>query len=373
MSEARSSGSPDVIIVGGGIVGCALAYDLTSRGATVVLVDRRELAREASWASAGIIVPPDPAMGARLPMALQGYRRYPDLVREVEDLTGIDTGFNRSGELMAGTAGDTERLRDLGRWLSEQGIPTHWVEGDDLRELEPALHDDLTVGLVTPDTASIRLGQFSTALAHAAAARGAVIREMTTVTGVLHESGRAIGVGTTDGPIMGGAVVVAAGAWSGQILDSTDVSIPTYPVMGQMLSIVDAPVPVRHVISAGGGYVVPRADGSIAIAATVDIEAGYETRVTPHGVAWLVDLIRRVAPALEQGTLASTWAGLRPASGDDELIIGRLPHLRNVWVATGHFRTGALLGPATSLWLAQSIVEDRTAPELLPFDPARFL
>ena len=362
----------DIVIVGGGIVGCALAYDLAGHGVQVELLERRELAREASWASAGIISPPVPWLETRVAMGVFAYHRYPELVEEIEAATGISTGFSMTGEIMAVLASEVDKYRDLQTWQQELGVQAVWLDGADLRQQEPALHEQFVAGLLTPQTASIRLDRFTVALARAAALRGATIREFSTVTGILHAGGKATGVQTLQGSIEAGGVIVAAGAWSGGLLDSLDISGPTHAVLGQMMAVANPPVRINSVIAAAGGYIVPRADGSVAVGATENPEAGFDGRVTPSGVRWLTDLVQQVVPSLNQGTLEATWAGLRPGSGDGELIVGRLPHLDNVWVATGHFRSGALLAPATSLWLSQAIVSGEPSAHLTAFDPARF-
>lgn len=373
MARNLEQGSPDVIVVGGGVVGCALAYDLASLGISVTLLDKQEIAQEASWASAGIISPPVESMGTRAAMALLAYGRYPGLVAEVEAATGIDTGFNVTGELMAILPDDVSFYRAMQEWQNSHGIESVWLEGEALREHEPALHERFVAGLYTPKSASVRLDQMTTALAGAAMQRGATVRENLPVTEIIVDGDRATGVQTPEGAIPGGAVVVTAGAWSGALLESLDVPVPTHPVHGQMLAIGDPPVPIRSVIAGAGGYIVPRADGTVAIGATEVPEAGYDKRATPSGLAWLIDLVDKVVPSLNDGTFLSTWAGLRPGSGDGELIVGQLPHLPNVWVATGHYRSGALLAPGTSRWLADSIVAGTAVEELRPFNPARFL
>jgi glycine oxidase len=187
------------------------------------------------------------------------------------------------------------------------------------------------------------------------------------------ERGRATGVRTFDGVVPAGAVVIAAGAWSRSLGESIDMTIPTVPVKGQMLAIADPPIPLSAVLAGGGGYFVPRADGTVAVGATEEHDAGFDTSVTPAGVAWLTALIGRVAPSLLEGRLDATWAGLRPGVEDGEPIIGRVPHLDNVWIATGHFRSGALLAPATAHALATSITSGRIDPLIAPFDPARLV
>jgi glycine oxidase len=371
MTGRQTGRSDDIVIVGGGILGCALAYDLAGLGLQVTLLDRRELAREASWASAGIISAPVPAMGANAQMALFAYRGYPELIAEVEAVTGISTGFNVTGETMAIADHERDAFRQIQAWQESNGVEVAWLEGDDLRAQEPALHDHYSAGLFTPQTASVRLDKLCLALSRGAVMRGATIKEFSTVTGFRHSGGRATALQTLDGTIDCGGVVLAAGAWSGSLLEMLDFNLPTHGVLGQMMAISNPPVPITSIIAAGGGYIVPRADGSVAVGATLDSEAGMHVRVTPDGLRWLIDLVDRVAPSLNGGTLEATWSGLRPATRHGDLVAGKLPHLDNVWVATGHFRSGALLGPATSHWLAKAIVDNEPSPHLVAFDPGR--
>jgi glycine oxidase len=193
------------------------------------------------------------------------------------------------------------------------------------------------------------------------------------VTGIQHSGGRATAVESHDSKINCGGVVVAAGAWSGALLEMLDMNLPTHGVLGQMMAVSMPPVRIRSIIAGGGGYIVPRSDGSVAVGATQEPEAGMDARVTPAGVRWLIDLVDRVVPSLNNGKLEATWAGLRPATGNGELVAGKLPHLENVWVATGHFRSGALLGPATSHWLSQAIVDGQSSRHLSAFDPVHFV
>ncbi|HEX7102165.1 MAG TPA: glycine oxidase ThiO [Nitrolancea sp.] len=366
--------SAEIVIVGGGIMGCALAYDLTARGAEVLLLERRELAREASWASAGIISPPSPRYGAKAELALRSYARYHGLVQEVEDASGIETGWTHRGIVNVATSENEGGLRETLRWQQEHGLNAAWLDADALREHEPALRTDgsFTGGLFNADAASLLLGEFARGLALAASRRGAMVREQCAVLDIETSGRRATGVRTVDGTLAAGSVVIAAGAWSRQFSEVVGSRIPTRPVRGQMLAVANAPVPLNGVIQGSGGYLVPRADGTVAVGATEEHDAGFVAEVTPSGIAWLIDLIDRLTPSLKNGRLVATWAGLRPASDDDELILGKVPHLDNVWVCSGHFRSGALLAPGTSDVLAESIMSGKIDTSLAPFDPGRF-
>jgi glycine oxidase len=372
--QVAGGSSAEIVIIGGGIMGCALAYDLTRRGAEVLLLERGALAREASWASAGIISPPSPRYGAKAELALRSYARYRSLVSDVEDASGIATGWTSRGIVHVATAENERSLRETLRWQQEHGLNAGWLDAAALREHEPALRSDgaFRGGLFNADAASLLLGEFARGLARAASRGGATVREQCTVLDIETSSGRATGVRTVDGTIPAGTVVIAAGAWSRQFSDAVDSSIPTRPVRGQMLAIANPPVPLTGVIQGEGGYLVPRADGTVAVGATEEHDAGFAAEVTPAGVEWLIALIDRLTPSLKDGRLVATWAGLRPASADDELIVGKVPHLDNVWVCSGHFRAGALLAPGTSDVLAESIMSGKIDTSLAPFDPGRF-
>lgn len=365
--------SADVTIIGAGIIGTALAWELVNHGATVELLERREIGREASWASAGIISPPGLRHGTRADMALSAFRRYPSLIREVEDVSGVSTGYHATGQLDVATAEGSLPFREAANWLAQHEINAQILDERALRELEPAVHERFTRGLLVTGSGSVMLGRLAHALARAAERKGAVVREHCTVTGIVLEGGRAIGVRTFDGVRPAGAVVIAAGAWSRLLGESIDLPIPTTPVRGQMLAISDPPIPVRSILFSGHGYLVPRADGSIAIGATEEHSAGFDDRVTPEGLAELAGILANLAPSLAQGRFVAAWSGLRPGSDDGELIIGRAPHADNIWLATGHFRSGALLAPATAELLRASILAGAPVPDLAAFDPARFI
>lgn len=363
----------EVVIIGGGIIGCTLAWEFAKSGTGCRVIERRELAREASWASAGIISPPGPRHGSRADLALQSFLRYPSLIAEIEEATGLSVGYVRSGELELATDESIATLRDTLEWQRAHGLAVEWIDDAAIREREPAVHPAFTHAIASTEAGSLILSRMTSALAHAAGLRGASIVEHTPITGIIVERGRATGVRTFEGVMPAGTIVIAAGAWSRVLGESIDFSIPTVPVKGQMLSIADPPIRLRSVIAGGGGYFVPRADGPVAVGATEQHDAGFDSSVTPAGIAWLTELIGRVAPSLLDGRLHDTWAGLRPGTTNGEPIIGRVPHLDNVWIATGHFRSGALLAPATAQALATSIMSGKPDPLLAPFDPARMM
>ena len=363
-----------VLVIGGGVIGCALAHYLAKGGAQVTLIERGRLAQEASWATAGIITAPlspeIPIERARL--ELRSAELFPELIEELRTATGIGVEYNPTGELLVAlTEAEAETLHEAIPWQRNLGLPVEWLDGDVVRRREPALSQAVRGGIWIPTVASLRGHRLTLALARAARSRGAAIVEETPVEGLLTEGGRVVGVRTRSGEFRADATVIAAGAWSAALGNTIGVNLPTQPVRGQMLALADPEPPLRHIIAGAGGYLLPRADGTIAVAATVD-PPGFDLRVTTEGLAWLANLVRTLAPALSGARVVETWAGLRPASADGMPLIGRAPGREGLWIATGHHRNGILWAPLTGQLLAEAMLTDRLDPALAPYDPGRF-
>ncbi|MEZ4523941.1 MAG: glycine oxidase ThiO [Thermomicrobiales bacterium] len=361
--------STEIAIIGGGIVGCCLAYDLAQRGYGVSLFDRRELSREASRASAGIISAPTPRTGDTLPIAERSFKRYPSLIEDIEERAGFSTGWHKTGMTSLSTEATAEGREAFLDFFRERGIRAEVLDQQSLREQEPAVHEQFVAGLHLADVASVRLDQVSRAMAAAAAQSGARIHEHEAVNEIEIRNGRAEAVRTVNGRIPADIVIVAAGAWSRMFGEMLDFEIPTVPVRGQMMAVTDVTPAIHSVLAYDAVYILPRADGTVAAGATEEPDAGFDSTVTPEGISWLTGKAAAIAPAFARGKLAATWAGLRPGTVDGAPIIGPVPHLDNVWIVTGHFRGGALLAPGTSDFVAESIASGNVHEALSPFVP----
>jgi len=281
-------------------------------------------------------------------------------------------GWNQVGETtVIGTEDDPRILQDLMEWQRQRGLAIEWIDSAALRTHEPVLSAAVGAATYDPDAGSLRVHLMAQAFARAAAAHGATIREFTPVLAIESANGRATGVRTDDGVIGADIVVLAAGAWSHALGEMTGLTIPTRPVHGQMLAIADPPTHLRTIVAGFGSYILPRADGTIAVGATQE-EIGFTKHVTPNGVSELIAMIDHVAPSLNNGRLVQTWSGLRPGNPDGKAIIGPAPGRDGLWIATGHFRGGALLAAATSELVARSILGGTVDPLLEPYSPARF-
>ena len=366
--------SPDVLIVGGGIIGCAIGYELARAGGRVTIVERRQLAQEASWASAGLISPPKrTAHGdAHARLETRSFNRYPSLLAELREMTGLDVEHNPAGRLSVALSEQEESaLRELIPWQRELGFTVEWLDGDEARRRVPALTRAVRGAAWCAAASGVRAARLTRALARAAELHGATIVQEAPVEAFLVERSHVGGVETRNGPIRAAATVIATGAWSAQLGALLDLDFPTRPVRGQMLALADVSPPLAHAIAGAGGFLIPRADGTIIAAATVE-ETGFDTSVTAGGLGWLSTLVATLAPPYSAARVSETWAGLRPATADDRPLMGRAPGYDGLWVAAGHMRDGVLWAPMTGELLAASIQQGAPLAELAPYDPGRF-
>ncbi len=343
----------DAIIVGAGIIGVSLALELRRRGLNVLVLDRGQPGAEASTAGAGMLAatevdgPPELRELAHL-----GARMYPHLVRSAEEDSGLTIDFNRQGAICLGDPRPGEsplsdpELAALEPALSASSLPATFVAEDfvDPRTLMPAL---------------IAAAKHCDVHIHAGSE----------VIGLISESNRAVGVRTTQTEFHAPIVVNCCGAWSAEL--SPD--IPARPIKGHMLALLPArPHPIRHVIRhrENDVYLVPRRDGHIAVGSTVE-EAGFDRRVDPDAVLRLHQLAANLLPELGEARIHHSWTGLRPGTPDKLPIMGTTA-LPGCFVATGHFRNGILLAPATALVMADLITNSPPVIDLSPFVPSRF-
>jgi glycine oxidase len=364
--------NPDVVIVGGGVVGAALAWRLAKDGRSVVLLERGEIGREASWAAGGILTPVHladypPALSA---LCDASAKLYPDLVRELRDDSGVDVEYRVCGFLIVERndeeAGHTAQLEAFKRGA---GLPVERLGLDALRELQPGLSSDVRGGLLLPDIAQIRNPRLAVAFAEAARKKGVDVRPNVQVTGFLRVPGRVNGVRTTQGDVYAGTTVIASGAWSGDVLKPLGLALAVKPIKGQILLTQAAPGTIGPVIEAADTYLIPRADGKILIGSTLE-DVGFDKRVTLDAVSSLAARAAAILPALGNLPLVTSWAGLRPSTPDRLPYIGRTS-MEGLLVSTGHYRNGILLSPISAALIADLIAGRTPSMDLAPFDPGR--
>ena len=366
---------PGVLVVGGGIIGCAAALELARRGCRVTLLERGTPGGKASSAAAGLLAPfgdsPEPDPFHRL--AIESWRLYPRVVAELRALTGIDVEHMTAGTLHPiATPGDLEDARARCGWPLAAELGIEVVEGAELAALEPALAKDVTAARLVRGEQWVNNQRLVTAYALAAAARGVTVRTGVEVGRILVERGRARGVLADGEPLTADAVLLAAGAWTAALASDLGGPLPVGPVRGQMLAVSNVPVLISHAIHGDDIYLVPRPSGELLVGATVE-RAGFERAVTPDGLGGLIAQAVALVPEIGRRPITRSWCGFRPAAPDGLPVLGPWPDVAGLFVATGHYRNGILLAPVTAAVMADCIVDGKTPDSITPFLPQRFV
>jgi glycine oxidase len=372
-SDLDAQDPVDVAIIGGGVIGCACAWALARAGVSVTLYERGRLASEASGASAGILAPlaESDRPGPFAELAVAGLHAFREEIDGIAEESGIDPEYRRCGVIrLALDERDADALRRAAGWQSNQALGLRWLNPSDVMEIEPALAPCFGA-LISDEEGMVRPPLLVRALATAAARRGARVHEYVEIVGPAVSSGRVIGVQIASGVVKpAGVVLLAGGAWSGSLAGADAPSVPVRPVKGQYALLSMVPRPLRHVVFAGEGYLVPRVDGTLYAGATQE-DAGYDRRVTVDGMATVLELVREILPAVRDAEVIGAGAGLRPGSADGLPILGAAPDTEGLFIATGHYRNGVLMSLITGRLMADLILGRQPSMELAPYGPER--
>jgi glycine oxidase len=372
--QTASTPSPDVVIVGGGVMGCATALRLAQKGVSVTVVERGIPGAEASSAAAGILGPQWEAEGAGplLDLGLRSRALYPSFAAELRELAGQDIGYAKSG-LLEVALDETQERALLARraWQHARGLRAEMLGPADLLKAEPNLGPGVRAGLRLPDEGHLNARALARSLSQAAAIAGAKFLQGHYVRRVVTAGNRVTGVELDGETVHAGAVVIAAGSWS-SLVEGGGVPPPTVrPARGQMVAIEMRPPLFRHVIAAyGRGYLVPRLDGTVLAGSTLEM-VGYRKEVTVAGLAEILGMVRALMPGLDHAPVVETWSNFRPYTDDHLPVLGRTA-VEGLVLATGHHRYGILLTPITAQLVTELITTGVTSVDLAPFSVARF-
>jgi glycine oxidase len=363
----------DAAIAGGGLIGCAIALELSRSGMRVALFDARDPGREASWASAGILspAPENSAMIAMVPLGTASLARYPDFIALVEELSGMPTGYRAMGTLEALFSRHAkEELNTIIALHHGLGLQAEAISALDARELEPAISEEVEAAVLRPDEASVDNRLLIAALLEAAKRSGAQIFAGSPVQSIWCEGSHCRGFLLADQTTIAARhSIIAAGCFSSQIAGAEEFA-PVRPAKGQMVSLRSEATRIERVLWSERIYLVPRNDGRILAGATVE-HVGFDKTVTAAGLRANLDAAIELAPALAAARVEDTWAGLRPDTPDHLPIIGPTD-LEGLVIATGHFRSGVLLTPITARFIADHVVGITPTLECDRFSPLRF-
>ena len=376
-SEELIKSTPDVVVIGAGVIGLTIAWRAAQRGMQVLVLDAGEPGAGATGVAAGMLAPvteADFGEEALLGFSLASARLYPTFVSELEAASGQPTGYRRSGTLSVAVnrdqAEELARLHELQRSIS---LDARWLTSRECRALEPGLSTRVTGGIEAPADHQISPRLLLGALRAAVERSGGTVRSFARAESVAVHGEEVAGVVLSSGDLVrAGTVVIAAGAHSSEIGLPPGADVPVRPVKGQILRLgggANGPV-ANRIVRTPEVYAVPRADGRLVVGATVE-ERGFDSAVTAGAVLDLLRAAYEVLPGVTELPLLEASAGHRPATPDNEPVVGEGAVRGLVW-ATGHWRHGVLLAPLTADAIVTLIADGEEHEELREFTPRRF-
>jgi glycine oxidase len=354
---------PDVVVIGGGAIGCAIAWRLAQAGAAVKVLERAELRHSATWAAAGMLSPfGEVTHPSFLELTNASRDLYDSFISELTEASGVNVEFGAPGKLeFAFTDGELTRLQ-------QKHSPV--LRRESALALEPAVSPVIAGAVLYPRDAFVDNRALGQALAAAAERAGATLRwgasasaldfSGSTLRGVVLESGERIGCTR---------VVLCAGAWSAQ-LTGVAWPLPVTPVKGQMVALRSR-LKLRHMLQYAHCYIIPRSHNRVLVGATVE-RVGFDAKTTTQGVESMLSAARELVPGLADAELLEAWTGFRPGTPDDLPILGAEPMLAGLVYATGHYRNGILLAPITAQLITELITGATPALPLEAFSVQRF-
>jgi glycine oxidase len=358
-----------VTIVGAGVAGCAIAWELASRGAEVQVIDPRGVGKGATYASAGILAPRiEGRSAALLRLGLCSLGLYDGFIARLVRETGCPIEYERSGTLqIALDHSEAAALTSAAAELSAAHVPHSWLDGSRALRVEPGLAPEAAGGLLVPEHGYVAVPALVDAMAQAA-----VGHSVTFVQGQVLEvrGGDPACVSTSQGVVESNLVVIAAGSWSSGLAGAGIKPAPVRPIRGQLLHLRMPSRAASRVMWGTDCYLVPWHDGTVLVGATVE-DVGFDETATVAGVQFLTQAAIRMLPSLAHAEFSGVRVGLRPATVDELPAIGTSSTMANVVYATGHYRNGVLLAPLTALLVADLILENRARTELALTRPDR--
>jgi len=359
-----------VLVVGGGIIGCAIARELSGSGCKVTVLEKGCVGGEASSAAAGVLCAqldaeaPSPLVS----LGLESFRLFDGLVESLRTETGIDPHLETAGALTLDLTREDEAasLRLL-KWQRESGFPVERLSSEAIARMEPGLSESILGGALFPESGRVEPAVLTRALEVSARARGAQFREGCPVISLKSSGDRVTGVVLAGGETLpADFVVLAAGAWSSPLVP--EIRVEVIPVRGQILVFQASRPRRRHVLVTPRVYLAFRRDGSVLVGSTTE-KVGFKKAVTPAAMMKLIATALALDPTLQEARFAGCWSGLRPGTSDSLPLLG--PVRAGLILATGHYRNGILLAPVTAAVVADWVLRGKTSRPLDPFDPLR--
>jgi glycine oxidase len=346
----------DYVIIGSGLIGMFTARCLAQAGASVTIYEKGEIGRESSWAGGGILSPLYPWRydDAVTELARWGQQRYEALAAELKTQTGIDPEYLHSGLLLLDI--DEAEHQRATQWAGRFGYQMEYLDRSAIQSLQSNLGEVSGHALWMPTVTQMRNPRLVQAVRKSIEQLGVTIHEHAAVEDILVEGGAVKGLQLATGTVPADTVIVAGGAWSGEILRRQGVEIAVAPVRGQMLLFRATPGLLNHIVLAGNHYLIPRADGRILAGSTLEY-VGFDKAITAQGRDELYAFATALLPPLAASPVEKQWSGLRPGSADGTPFIGPCGAIAGLYVNAGHFRNGVVIGLASARLLADQLLD----------------
>ncbi|UFT98555.1 glycine oxidase ThiO [Radiobacillus kanasensis] len=367
--------SYDVIVVGAGVIGGAIAYTLSKRGAKVLVLEKDHLASKASSAAAGMLAAQAEldGEGPLFPLAKKSRSMFPKLALEIKEVSGIDMELVNKGMLKV--ALNEQQKNDFQRIVTMQqdsGEQAEWLSGEEVKEKEPTLSEDVLGGMYLEKDGQLEARQLTLGFLKSATALGALIKENVEVKSFTYKNGKVTGVATNEGTFVSDKVIVACGAWSSQLLSNTGLSLDTYPVKGECFSVITHRPLLSSTVFSEGCYLVPKKGGRLVVGATIKPNT-FNQQVTLGGISTLMDKAKILMPQIVEAEWERAWSSIRPQTVDGLPYLGHHPEYAGLLIATGHYRNGILLSPITGEVIADLVEGITPSVDITPFRVERLV
>ena len=368
-----------ILIIGGGIIGLSIAWRLIGIGKKVIIIDKKNLGKEASWAAAGMLsgrLDLKPCEKKLLPIFEKSHLAWPKFAEELENKSGKSIGYKKEGTLRIACDLDEEKkLKNNYDFLKNNKVNITWLSGDKIRDKEPYVSNNVLSGFFSPDDHHVNNRYILDALITILKKNknNCIFKENTEVEKIITNKNQVIGVKTNNEIIKTKEIIVCSGAWTSKIKNIEIKEVPIRPVKGQMvcLKIPKNISLLKHILWRENVYLVPRNNSDLIIGATEE-EMGYDKSLTAGGIYNLLKTAREILPAIEDLPIVESWSGLRPTSRDDAPIIGPSKKLKGLIYATGHHKNGILLAPLTSSIIKNYYLNGKIGNNFNNFKPGRF-
>ena len=365
--------SAEVVIVGGGVIGCATAFFLAKAGLAPLVLERDQLGCEASGEAAGMLAPQSEAdsPGPFFELCLAGRRLFPSLAEELESTTGIDIEHRQIGILIP-FFGDRDRdaLLTRARWQRESGLRVEALDRREALAVEPLLSEKVEGAIILPEEAHVNSHALVMALAAAAGRHGATFATGCPAVAIIRDGTRVAGLTSGCGAVSTPTVVLAAGPWSSLFGEALGLRIPVAPGKGELLLVRPEGCLPRRIVYSKQAYLIPTPRGEAILGTTTEF-VGYDKRSTLTGMRAILTGVSELIPTVGSASLLRAWAGLRPSTPDDLPLLGHCPGVEGLILATGHHRNGILLGPLTGRLVQELILGRPPSVSMDPFRPNR--